>query len=165
MQHLILINSKYIVCHNNNGVLRIYNTLDNFKLEKEIKNIISNAYMHRFSIINSDIFCLGGDEYIYLFSISKMDLISYLKVDKIYFRSIITLPNNSILAGGLGSEGYCHLFQFKIYENNQIIEISRKNQVHSTHIWQLGILNKNQNFNEIISVSDDSYLKIWELYY
>lgn len=121
--------------------------------------------MHRFSIINSDIFCLGGDEYIYLFSISKMDLISYLKVDKIYFRSIITLPNNSILAGGLGSEGYSHLFQFQVYENNQIIEISRKNQVHSTHIWQLGILNKNQNFNEIISVSDDSYLKIWELYY
>ena len=37
MQHLTLINDKYIVCHNNSGVLRIYNSSDDFKLEKKLK--------------------------------------------------------------------------------------------------------------------------------
>ena len=163
MQHLILINNKYIVCHNNNGVLRIYNSLDNFKLEKEIKNIQSYAYMHRFCIINSDIFCLGGDEYIYLFSITKMDLINSLKVQNMKFHSIITLPNNTILAGAYQNENLCYFFQFYIDENNQIKEISRKEKVHSTIIWQLTYLNIQNNFDQIISVSDDSYIKIWEI--
>ena len=56
MQHLTIMNDKYVICHNNNGVLRIYNSQENFKLEKEIKSIISYAYMHRFCIINSYLF-------------------------------------------------------------------------------------------------------------
>ena len=161
MQHLILINEKYIVCHNNSGVLRIYNSLDGFKLEKEIKNIISYAYMHRFCIINSDIFCLSGDAYIYLFSIRQMDLIQSFKVEGMKFHSIITLPNNTILCGANG----CHFFQFKIDENYQIKEISKKENVHSSIIWQLAYFNNEEYSNGIISVSDDSYLKMWELDY
>ncbi len=34
MQHLTIMNDKYVICHNNNGVLRIYNSQENFKLEK-----------------------------------------------------------------------------------------------------------------------------------
>ena len=163
MQHLALINEKYIVCHNNSGILRIYNCLDNFKLEKEIKNIFSYAYMHRFCIISPDIFCLAGDQYIYLFSIIKMELIQSYKVENLKFHSIIILPNKTILCGAYQNENLCHLIQFQIDENSQIKEISRKEKVHSTIIWQLAYLFNKDNLNEIISVSDDSYIKIWEL--
>ena len=166
MEHLILINDKFIVCHNNNGVLRIYNSLENFKMEKEIKSIISYAYMHRFSIINSELFCLGGDEYIYLFSITKMDLVNSIKIQNMRFQSIITLPNNTILAGTYENENLCHFFQFQIDWNNQIKEISRKEKVHGTIIWQLiNLKNNNNDYEQMISVSDDAYLKKWDIFY
>ena len=165
MQHLFLIKDKYIVCHNNQGVLRIYNNLEDFKLEKEIQNIISNAYMHRFCLINSDIFSLAGDCNIYLFSIIEMKLINTKKIENMKFHSIINLPNNTILCGAYENENACHLFQFEIDENYQINEISRIEKIHSTIIWQLAYLNYKENYEEIISVSDDTYLKIWELHY
>ena len=164
MQHLFLMKDNYIICHNNQGVLRIYNSLEEFKLEKEIKNIISNDYMHRFCLINSDIFCLAGDYNIYLFSIVKKELINTKKVDKMKFHSIITLPNNTILGGAYENESLCHLLQFEIDENYQMNEISRIEKIHSTIIWQLAYLNYKENCDEIISVSDDYYLKVWELH-
>ena len=159
-----MINEKYIVCHNNSGVLRIYISLDNYKLEKEIKNIISYDYMHRFCIINPDIFGLAGDQYIYLFSITKMELIQSFSVSNMNLHSIILLQNSTILCGAYQKENLCYLLQFQIDENNQIKEISRKEKVHSTIIWQLANLFNKDNINEIISVSDDSYIKIWEFY-
>ena len=53
--------------------------------------------------------------------------------------------------------------QFQINENNQIKEISRKEKIHSTSIWQIVFLFTENNLNEIISVSDGYYLKLWEL--
>jgi len=85
MQHLTLINDKYVVCHNNSGILRIYNSSDDFKLEKEITNLTSHAYMHRFCIINSELFCLSGDQNIYLISISKMELVKSIRVENMNF--------------------------------------------------------------------------------
>ena len=40
MQHLTIMNDKYVICHNNSGVLRIYNSQENFKLKKIISFII-----------------------------------------------------------------------------------------------------------------------------
>ena len=161
MQHLILINDKYIACHNNSGVMRIYNALDNYKLEKEISNLISYAYMHRFCIINKDIFCLSGDQFIYLFSISKMELIKSINVNNMKFHSILLLPNQTILCGANGN-----LFsQFEINDNYEIKEISKKESVHSSIIWQLVNNNIKENSDEIISVSDDGTLKIWNIDY
>ena len=160
MQHLILLKDKYVVCHNNSGVLRIYNSLDNFKLEKEIKNLISNAYMHRFCLIDSDLFCLSGDQYIYLLSISKMDIISSIKVDNINFFSIMLLSNHTLLCGD--QNYFC---QFKIENKREIKLISKTDKVHSTIIWQLAHLDSNRNSEKIISVSDDQNIKIFELIY
>ena len=160
MQHLILLNDKYVVCHNNSGVLRIYNSLDNFKLEKEIKKLISNGYMHRFCSIDSDLFCLSGDQYIYLLSISKMDIISSIKVDNINFFSIMLLSNHTLLCGD--QNYFC---QFKIENKREIKLISKTDKVHSTIIWQLAHLDSNRNSEKIISVSDDQNIKIFELIY
>ena len=121
--------------------------------------------MHRFSKINNDLFCLGGDEFIYIFSISKMELVSSFKLTNMKFRSILILANNTILGGAYQNEGNNHLIQFKINEQNEIKEISRKENVHSTTIWQLAFLNNNDEGEKIISVSDDCYIKIWELNY
>ena len=74
------------------------------------------------------------------------------------FYSILTLSNNTIL-GGTNN----HFIQFKINEKNEIKEISRKENVHNTIIWQMAILNNNDEGEKIISVSDDYYIKIWEL--
>ena len=165
IQHLFLMNEKYVIAHNNNGVLRIYNHENDYKLEKQINNINSYAYMHRFSKLNNDLFCLGGDEFIYIFSISKMELVSSFKLTNMKFRSILILANNTILGGAYQNEGNNHLIQFKINEQNEIKEISRKENVHSTTIWQLAFLNNNDEGEKIISVSDDCYIKIWELNY
>ena len=162
MQHLILINDKYVVCHNNSGILRIYNSQDNFKLEKEIKNLISYAYMHRFCIINSDIFCLSGDQFIYLISISKMELVKSIKVNNMNFHSVMLLSNNTLLCGAY-ENNIGHFFQFQIDDNNEIKQISRNDKVHSSIIWQLAHLDIKNNNEIIISVSDDSYIKIFEL--
>ena len=160
IQHLFLMNEKYVIAHNNNGILRIYNHENDYNLEKQINNICSYAYMHRFSKINNDLFCLGGDEFIYIFSISKMELVSSFKLANMKFYSILTLSNNTIL-GGTNN----HFIQFKINEKNKIKEISRKENVHNTKIWQMAILNNNDEGEKIISVSDDYYIKIWELNY
>ena len=108
-----MINEKYIVCHNNSGVLRIYISLDNYKLEKEIKNIISYAYMHQFWVVSSDIFFLAGDKYIYLFLITKMELIQSFKVENMDLHSIVILPNNTILCGAYQGSNLCHFYNFK----------------------------------------------------
>jgi len=165
MQHLTLINDKYVVCHNNSGVLRIYNSGNDFKLEKEIKNLTSYAYMHRFCIINSELFCLSGDQNIYLISISKMELVNNIRVENMNFHSILLLSNNSILCGAYENKGLCHFYQFQIDENNEIKQISKQDKVHSTIIWQLAHLKIKDNIETIISVSDDNYIKIFDLCY
>ena len=94
-----------------------------------------------------------------------MDLVNSLKIQNMKFHSIITLPNNTILAGAYQGSNLCHFFQFQIDENNQIKEISKKEKVHTTIIWQLVYLSNNNNCDQMISVSDDAYLKKWDLYY
>ena len=165
MQHLTLIKDKYIVCHNNSGVLRIYDSQNNFKLEKEIKNLVSYQYMHRFCTINSDLFCLSGDQFIYFISISKMEVIKSFKVDNVNFHCIMLLSNSTLLCGAYEQNNSYHHFQFQIDENGEIKLISRNNSVHSSTIWQLSFLESKDNSEKIISVSDDRYLKIFELNY
>ena len=166
MQHLTIMNDKYVICHNNSGVLRIYNSQENFKLEKEIKSIISYAEMHRFCIINSDLFCLSGDQYIYLFSISKMDLIQSLKIDNMNFHCILLLTNNTLLCGAFQTNNKTyHYFQFEISDNNEIKQLSMKEKVHSSTIWQFAHLEEKNNIEKIISVSDDCLMNIYELNY
>ena len=165
MQHLALINDKYIVCHNNSGVLRIYDSEKHFKLEKEIKSLISYEYMHRFCTINSDLFCLSGDQFIYFISISKMEVIKSLKVDNINFHSIMLLSNSTLLCGAYEQNNSYHLFQFQINENAEIKLISRSDNIHSSIIWQLSYMESTDKSEKIISVSDDKYLKIFELNY
>jgi len=58
-----------------------------------------------------------------------------------------------------------HFYQFQINENNEIKQISKQDKVHSTIIWQLAHLKTKENIETIISVSDDSYLKIFDLCY
>lgn len=41
IQHLFLMNEKYVIAHNNNGILRIYNHENDYNLEKQINNIYS----------------------------------------------------------------------------------------------------------------------------
>ena len=53
----------------------------------------------------------------------------------------------------------------KIDVNGEIKLISRNNNVHSSSIWQLSFLESKDNSEKIISVSDDRYLKIFELNY
>ena len=164
-RHLFLMNENYIIVHNNNGLLKIYNHDNNYKLEKQINNIYSNEYMHRFAKINNDLFCLGEDEFLYIFSISKMELVSDIQIPNMKIQSILILANNTILGGTYQYDGNYHLIQYKINEQNEIKEISRKEKAHSTIIWELAILSHNDEGEKIISVSDDGYLKIWELNY
>ena len=121
--------------------------------------------MHRFAKINNDLFCLGEDEFLYIFSISKMELVSDIKIPNMKIQSILILANNTILGGAFQCDGNCHLIQFKINEQNEIKEISRKEKAHSTIIWELAILSHNDEGEKIISESDDGYIKIWELNY
>ena len=117
--------------------------------------------MHRFCIINSDVFCLSGDQFIYLFSISKMDLIKSINVNNMKFHSILLLPNQTILCGANGN-----LFsQFEINDNYEVKELSKKESIHSEIIWQLVNNKIKDNCDEIISVSDDGTLKIWDIDY
>ena len=162
MQHLTLINEKYVICHNNNGVLRIYNSQDNYKLEKEIKKLFSYAYMHRFCTIDHDLFCLSGDQYIYLISISKMDIIKSIKVDDMNFSCILLLANHTLLCGSYNNYNF---FQFQIDDNNDIKQISLKEKVHTAMIWQFAHLYSKDNSETIISVSDDCYIKTFQLNY
>ena len=118
--------------------------------------------MHRFCSINDDLFCLSGDQYIYLISISKMDLIKNIKVDNMNFSCILLLPNHTLLCGSYNSYNF---FQFQIDDNNEIKQISLKEKVHSSIIWQFALLYSKENTEKIISVSDDHCIKAFELNY
>ena len=94
-----------------------------------------------------------------------MEVIKSFKVDNVNFHSIMLLSNSTLLCGAYEQNNSYHHFQFQIDENGEIKLISRNNNVHSSTIWQLSFLESKDNSEKIISVSDDRYLKIFELNY
>ena len=94
-----------------------------------------------------------------------MEIINVIKVEKCGSESLTFLPNNTLLTGvtikSNNLPNYCFI-QFKFNdENNELIEISRKNNVHDWTIYDLKCINI-YGMNKIASCgSMDCTIKIW----
>ena len=161
--NILQVNEKYFVAHIATKTLHFYD-IDDFTLEKEIDNIPTRLY-NNLALINEDILCIGSTEQIFLVSISNMEIIKIVNVEKCGIESLAFLPNNTLLVGatiGINNLPYYSFIQFKLNdENNDLIEISRKNQVHGWTIYDLKYVVINGQYKIASSGSMDCKIKIW----
>ena len=160
---LLQVNEKTFVAHVAIETLQFYN-IDDFSLIKEINNIPTRLY-NNLSLINDDVLCIGSTGQIFLVSISKMEIINTINVEKCGIESLTFLPNNTLIAGvtinSSNYPNYCFI-QFKLNdENNDLIEISRKNHVHGWTIYDLKYVVINGQYKIASSGSMDCKIKIW----
>ena len=160
---LLKVNDKLFVAHIAMSTLHFYN-IDNFTLIKELNNIPTRLY-NNLALINNDIVCIGSTEQIYLVSISKMEIIKIVNVEKSGIECLSILPNNTLLCGvtitGINLPYYSFI-QFKLNnENNDLIEISRKDKVHGWTIYDLKFVIINGQYKIASSGSMDCKIKIW----
>ena len=145
------------------STLHFYN-IDNFTLIKELNNIPTRLY-NNLTLINNDILCIGSTEQIYLVSISKMDIIKIVNVEKCGIECLCILPNNTLLCGVTitgNNLPYYSFIQFKLNnENDDLIEISRKDKVHGWTIYDLKYIIINGQYKIASSGSMDCKIKIW----
>ena len=146
-----------------NQLLQFYSSNELRKV-KELKGIKTiNAWdWNILKLLNEEIFVVGGNGFIYLISISKMNIEYTLTLpnnEAIY--SLLILPNNSILVGASYNSKY-GLIQYKINKDGtQIIEYSRNfNNVHTNNIYALGIMKINGCW-KFLTGGQDNKLKIW----
>ena len=160
---LLQINDKLFVAHIAMSTLHFYN-IDNFTLIKELNNIPTRLY-NNLTLINNDILCIGSTEQIYLVSISKMDIIKIVNVEKCGIECLCILPNNTLLCGVTitgNNLPYYSFIQFKLNnENDDLIEISRKDKVHGWTIYDLKYIIVNGQYKIASSGSMDCKIKIW----
>ena len=160
---LLQINDKLFVAHIAMSTLHFYN-IDNFTLIKELNNIPTRLY-NNLTLINNDILCIGSTEQIYLVSISKMDIIKIVNVEKCGIECLCILPNNTLLCGVTitgNNLPYYSFIQFKLNnENDDLIEISRKDKVHGWTIYDLKYIIINGQYKIASSGSMDCKIKIW----
>ncbi len=160
---LLQVNDKTFVAHVAIETLQFYN-IDDFSLIKEINNIPTRLY-NNLSLINDDVLCIGSTGQIFLVSISKMEIINTINVEKCGIESLTFLPNNTLIAGvtinSSNYPNYCFI-QFKLNdEYNDLVEISRKNNVHGWTIYDLKCVVINGQYKIASSGSMDCKIKIW----
>jgi WD40 repeat protein len=94
-----------------------------------------------------------------------MEIIKIVNVEKCGIESLAFLPNNTLLVGatiGINNLPYYSFIQFKLNdENNDLIEISRKNHVHGWTIYDLKYVVINGQYKIASSGSMDCKIKIW----
>ena len=160
---LLKVNDKLFVAHIAMSTLHFYNN-DDFTLIKELNNIPTRLY-NNLAIINNDILCIGSTEQIYLVSISKMEIIKIVNVEKSGIECLCILPNNTLLCGVTitgNNLPYYSFIQFKLNnENDDLIEISRKDKVHGWTIYDLKFVIINGQYKIASSGSMDCKIKIW----
>ena len=160
---LLQINDKLFVAHIAMSTLHFYNN-DGFTLIKELNNIPTRLY-NNLALINNDILCIGSTEQIYLVSISKMEIIKIVNVEKSGIECLSILPNNTLLCGVTitgNNLPYYSFIQFKLNnENDDLIEISRKDKVHGWTIYDLKYIIINGQYKIASSGSMDCKIKIW----
>ena len=131
---------------------------------KELNNIPTRLY-NNLTLINDDVLCIGSTGELFLVSISKMEIINVIKVEKCGIESLTVLPNNTLLTGvtinSNNLPNYCFI-QFKFNdENHELIEISRKNNVHDWTIYDLKYVVINGQYKIASTGSMDCKVKIW----
>ena len=122
------------------------------------KNNKCNGYPNSMAI-KDDILLVGGQqcEGIYLISLKNYELIGKAKTDILFdVFSIINLSNGNILAGIEEDKRNFSIVEYKV-ENNDLIEVKRKNYAHSLNIFNLIEIN-----GTIISNSNDGTIKFWK---
>jgi len=125
---------------------------------KKIENINSNGYPNSM-VMKDDILLVGGQqcEGIYLISLKNYELIGKSKTDILFdVFSIINLSDGNILAGIEEDKRNFSIVEYKV-ENNDLIEVKRKNYAHSLNIFNLIEIN-----GSIISNSNDGTIKFWK---
>ena len=115
-------NEKLFVAHIIIETLHFYNIGD-FSLIKELNNIPIRLY-NKLSLINDDVLYIGSNGKLFLVSISKMEIINIIKIEKCEIESLIFLPNKTLLTGVIINSNnfpnYCFI-QFKFNdENNEL---------------------------------------------
>ena len=160
---LLKVSEKIFVAHIAIETLHFYN-IDDFCLVKELNNIPTRLY-NNLTLINDDVLCIGSTGELFLVSISKMEIINVIKVEKCGIESLTFLPNNTLLTGVTinynNLPNYCFI-QFKFNdENNELIEISRKNNVHDWTIYDLKYVVINGQYKIASTGSMDCKVKIW----
>ena len=160
---LLQLNEKLFCAHIAMKTLHFYN-IEDFSLVKELDNIPTRLY-NNLCIINKEILCIGTTEQIFLISISKMEIIKSVNVDKCGIESLTFLPNNTLLTGvtiGVNNLPLYSFIQFKLNDdNNDLIEISRKDKVHGWTIYDLKCIVVNGQYKIASSGSMDCKIKIW----
>ena len=130
---------------------------DDIVKNKLIKNINSNG--HPDSMVkHNDILLVGGQqsEGIYLISLKNYELIKKTKTDLYDIFSIINLSNGNILSGVEEDNRNFSLIEYKI-ENNELIEVKKKNYAHALNIFNIIEIN-----GIIITNSNDATIKFWK---
>ena len=130
---------------------------DDIVENKLIKNINSNG--HPDSMVkHNDILLVGGQqsEGIYLISLKNYELIKKTKTDLYDIFSIINLSNGNILSGVEEDNRNFSLIEYKI-ENNELIEVKKKNYAHALNIFNIIEIN-----GIIITNSNDATIKFWK---
>ncbi len=160
---LLQVSEKIFVAHIAIETLHFYN-IDDFSLVKELNNIPTRLY-NNLSLINDDVLCIGSTGKLFLVSISKMEIMNVIKVEKCGIESLTFLPNNTLLTGVTinynNLPNYCFI-QFKFNDdNNELIEISRKNNVHDWTIYDLKYVVINGQYKIASTGSMDCKVKIW----
>ena len=160
---LLQVSEKIFVAHIAIETLHFYN-IDDFSLVKELNNIPTRLY-NNLTLINDDVLCIGSTGELFLVSISKMEIINVIKVEKCGIESLTFLPNNTLLTGVTINYNnllnYCFI-QFKFNDdNNELIEISRKNNVHDWTIYDLKYVVINGQYKIASTGSMDCKVKIW----
>jgi hypothetical protein len=118
---------------------------DDIVENKLIENINSNGHPDSMAKHN-DILLVGGQQYegIYLISLKNYELIGKNKNDLYDIYSIFNLFNGNILAGVEEYNRNFSLVEYKI-ENNELIEVKKKQFAHALNIFN--IIEKKWNYN------------------
>ena len=130
---------------------------DDIVENKLIEDINSNG--HPDSMVkHNDILLVGGQqcEGIYLISLKNFELIGKNKTDLYDIYSIINLSNRNILAGVEEYNRNFSLVEYKI-ENNELIEVKKKQYAHALNIFN--IIERN---GIVITNSNAGTIKFWK---
>ena len=124
---------------------------------KLIENINSNGNPDSM-VKHNDILLVGGQqcEGIYLISLKKYELIGKTQTNLFDIYSIINLTNGNMLAGVEEDNRNFALVEYKI-ENNELIEVKRKQYAHALNIFN--IIERN---GIVITNSNDGTIKFWK---
>ena len=149
----------------NKGILQFYEN-NNFELINQIKNIESYGSNNYICKLNEDILCIGGFEYISLIDIDFKQLNNKIELfkNKERITSTCGIIEKRLLITGTKyknielDEFFFDIIVYKLNEDNVLIEIKRFISAHDKIINSIIY-----NDGNIISVSEDKKIKVWNL--